>query len=331
MKNCFLSLVGFIIVFPLPALTLKPILLANRIEGRVYSPDRLPVENIYVELKNEVDSPIAQTKTSSSGRFTFVGMPAGRYTIKVLPLGTKFAEQTQEVYVTNTARAGSDVVYADFYLAYEKGANAPEVEKTPGVVFVQDIPKNAKKLYEEGAGDLRKRQDKGLSKLEEAIKIFPDYFDALSLLGQEYVSRGSYEQAYPYLLKAIDVNPRSPISYYRLAFSFFQLKQYPAASEAAKAAVILVPDSVDTNLLYGTILRILENFGEAEKILTKTNSLAKEKNSGTHWQLALLYNRLKRNQEAVRELETFLKLEPNSPDKAKIQELIEKLKNSKNK
>lgn len=121
--------------------------------------------------------------------------------------------------------------------------NAPTRRKlkTPGVIFAQEIPKAAKGLYEEGVSDLKKFQDKRLDKLEEVIKVFPEYFDALSLLGQEYVSLGNYEKAYPYLLRAIDVNPRSSISFYRLAFAFYQLKQYPTALEAAKAAVILVP------------------------------------------------------------------------------------------
>ena len=324
----FLLPVSFILAVSLPVFSSNSVSLANRIEGRVYSPDRQPVENVYVELRNEVGSSIAQTKTDSSGRFSFSGMPAGRYVVKVLPLGTKFREQTQDVYVTSVARASSDVVYADFYLAYERRANTPEIEKTPGVVFVQDIPKAAKKLFEEAVDQLRKFQEKGLNKLEEAVKIFPEYFDALSLLGQEYVKRGSYNKAYPYLLKAIDVNPRSSISFYRLAFALYQLKQYPAALEAARGAVILVPDSIDANQLYGTILRLSGNFAEAEKTLLKANSLAKGKNSEIHMQLALLYNHLKRNREAINELETYLKLEPNSPDKLKIQELIEKLKAS---
>jgi regulator of sirC expression with transglutaminase-like and TPR domain len=60
--------------------------------------------------------------------------------------------------------------------------------------------------------------------------------------------------------------------------------------------------------------------------LLKANSLAKGKKSEINWQLALLYNHLKRNREAINEIETYLKLEPNSPDKTKIRELIEKLK-----
>jgi tetratricopeptide (TPR) repeat protein len=300
--------------------------IANRIEGRVYSPERLPVENVYVELRNEVDSPVAQTKTDSGGRFTFVGMAGGRYTVKVLPLRTNFMEQTQEVYITSARPNSSDTAYVDFYLTYDKRSVDSAKQKAPQVIFVQEIPLAAKKLYESAATDLNKKQDKGFSELDEALKIFPEYFDALSLLGKEYVLRKNYEKAYPYLLKAIDVNPRSYSNFFRLGYAFYQLKQYAAALKAADAAVVLVPDSADAQQLRGTILRINENFAEAEKTLLKANFLAEGKNSETHFQLALLYNRLNRNQAAINELEIYLKLEPDSPDKIKIQRLIAKLK-----
>lgn len=328
MKRHFLLGCILILVFNCLALALNITAVANRIEGQVFSSDHQPLENIYVELRNEVESPIAQTKTDASGRFSFYDMPAGRYTIKVLPIGTNFKGETQEVYVTNLNPRSSDNVYAEFYLMPEKRSGESESQKSPEVIFVQEIPQNARKLYEDGAADLKKKQDQGLVKLEEAVRIFPDYFDALNLLGQEYIVRQNYEKAYPYLLKAIDVNPRSSINYFRLAYAFYQLKQYPAALKAAEAAVILVPDSIDAQQLYGTILRINGNFTEAEKVLLKADTLAKGKNPEVHWQLALLYNRLNRNQAAIDELETFLKLVPNTPDKIKIQELISKLKSS---
>jgi hypothetical protein len=324
MKNrvLFLWILNTIFLFP----TFAASSIANRIEGRVYDPARLPVENVYVELRNDVNSPIAQTKTDASGRFTFSGMPGGRYTVRVLPLRTNFIEQTQEVYVTSARPNSSDTAYVDIYLTYNKRSNESEIPKSPQVIFVQKIPPAAKKLYEEGAADLSKKQDKGFAKLDEALKIFPEYFDALSLLGKEYGLRKDYEKAYPYLLKAIDANPRSYSSFFRLGYAFYQMKQYAAALKAANAAVILIPDSADALQLYGTILRINGNFAEAEKTLLKANSLAEGKNSETHFQLALLYNRLNRNKDAISELEIYLKLEPDSPEKIKIQRLIAKLK-----
>jgi Carboxypeptidase regulatory-like domain/Tetratricopeptide repeat len=327
MKNRFLFLWILIAVFyTTSAFAANSIFFANRIEGRVYNPQRIPVENVYVELRNEVESPIAQTKTDASGRFTFVGMPGGRYTVKVLPLRTNFMEQTQEVYITSTRPNSSDTAYVDIYLTYDKRSRESTTQKSPQVIFVQEIPPAAKKLYEAGVDDLSKKQDKGFAELEEALKISPDYFDALSLLGKEYVLRKNYEKAYPYLLKAIDINPRSYSSFFRLGYAFYQLKQYTAALKAANAAVILAPDSADAQQLCGTILRINENFAEAEKTLLKANSLSQGKNSETHFQLALLYNRLNRNPAAINELEIYLKLEPESPDKIKIQRLIAKLK-----
>ena len=234
----------------------KTSILINRIEGQVYGPTRIPVENIYVELLNDVDSLFARTKTSAAGRFTFSGMPAGRYNIKVLPLGTNLMEQTQEVQLTNTGNLSNDTAYVDFQLRYDKRIRNTATETSREILFVQDIPAAAKKLYEDGIADLPKNQEKGIAKLEEAINIFPHYFDALQRLGKEYISSNKYEQGYPYLLRAIDINQRSYSSYYSLGYAFYQLKQYPAALEAAKATTVLAPEAMDAQLLYGTVLRI---------------------------------------------------------------------------
>ena len=301
--------------------------LANTIEGQVYDPNHRPVENLYVELLNETDSVIQRTKTNVAGRFSFVGVPPGRLIVRVVTFGTNFAEQTQEVIVTQT-RNNNDTNYVDISLRYEKRTRGPQPDVSTGVVFVQDIPAAAKTAYLKGVADFGKQPEKGLEEIETALNIFPDYFDALDWLGKEYISRKQYEKGYPYLLKAIDVNPRSASSFYSLGYAFYQMKQYPAALAAAKATTTLVPGSVDAQLLYGTILRIMGTYTEAETALLKANSLAKNLNAEVHWQLSLLYNRLNRNQETIDELETFLRLVPDSPDKDKIRGMIAKLKTS---
>ncbi|MBS1790526.1 MAG: tetratricopeptide repeat protein [Acidobacteria bacterium] len=299
----------------------------NRIEGVVYDPHRMPVEKVYVELLNDVESVIGRTRTNAVGRFSFLGMPPGRFIIKVLPLGTNMMEQTQEVQISNATRTSNDTAYIDIYLRYEKRSGG-ENEATREVLFVQDVPDAAKKLYQEGVSEIGKNPQKAMAKLEEALRIFPQYFDALNWMGKAYISQKNYEKAYPYLMRAIDVNNRNYSTYYSLGFAFYQLKQYPAALEAARATTLLAPDSVDTQLLHGTLLRITGEYSEAEKALLKSNTLAKGANGEIHWQLALLYNRLNRTQDTINELQVYLKLVPDTPDKAKIQEMIVKLKAS---
>ena len=98
--------------------------LINRIEGQVYDPNHRPVENVYVELLNEVDSVIQRTKTNSAGRFTFSGVPPGRLTVRVVTFGTNFMEQTQEVVIVQT-RAGNDVDYVEINLRYHTRSRGP--------------------------------------------------------------------------------------------------------------------------------------------------------------------------------------------------------------
>src|SRR6266545_4719078 len=121
----------------------------NRIEGQVYDPNHRPVENVYVELLNEVDSVIQRTKTNASGRFSFIGVPPGRLVVRVVTFGTNFMEQTQEVVIVQT-RNNNDVDYVDITLRYETRSRGPQSDLPPGVIFVQDIPPAARTSYLKG-------------------------------------------------------------------------------------------------------------------------------------------------------------------------------------
>jgi tetratricopeptide (TPR) repeat protein len=303
--------------------------LVNRIEGQVYNAQRQPLNDIRVELTGEMGTFIGSTKTTSSGRFSFSGMPAGRYSIRVLPLLMDLEEQTQEVNIVNPGRAMSDIAYVDFYLKPRKRMES-EFRPYDKVVFVQQIPAAAEDLYRKGADEVDRGSSSGLHYIERSLEIFPTYFDALALLGKYHILRGDYEKGYPYLIRAIDVNPRSFYAYFRLGFAFYRLRQYPAALEAARAATTLGPSSSDARALYGTLLRISGRYSEAETHLLKANELAKEKEPEIHMQLALLYIRTGKLGLALDELRIYSKLAPDAPDLPKVKEMISKLEAAPN-
>lgn len=304
----------------------RPIL--NTISGQVWDPNNRPVPNIYVELKNEVNSTVARQQTTSSGLFAFNGVTAGRFRIHVLTFGTDYLEQVQEVQILNLVAGMSDNQYVDFRLRYDPRRVSVGSGGAAEEIFVQEgLPEEAEKRYNKGMEFLRKdKSSQAIPEFEQALKIFPNYYQALNALGRELVEKKQYRQSLEYLIKAIDINQRSFSGYYALAYACYQLNEIPQAVEAAKASTILKGDSLNAQLLYGTVSRIFGNYDVAEKSLLKAKNLGKNKVAPVNWQLALLYNRQKRNKEAAIELDTYLKNDPNASNKKEVQTLIEKLR-----
>lgn len=299
--------------------------LINRVEGTVFDPSRRPVPDIYVELQNENYSTVSRVRTDSTGRFSFTGYPAGHYNIKVLISGTNYQEYTEGFDLVNVVRGGSDAVYLDIYLKFDKSKVNSGIASITDVVFVQEVPQEARNLYKKGLKDINE-SNKGFDEIKEALKVFPEYYDALNTLGREYVARKKYQESLEYLIRSIDINQRSFSSFYALAYACYQLNHRPEALEAARAATIIQPNSVNAQLLYGTLLRVDGSYEQSEKVLLLAKKLSKDTVPEVHWQLALLYNKLGRNKEAADELELYLKAQPDARDKKDIQDLIAKLR-----
>jgi len=309
----------------------KPTAFLNRIEGRVYDENRTTLGDMYVELQNDAGSTLSTQRSSPLGRFTFVGLSPGSYRVRVLPSGKNFLEQSQDLqFIPSISGRSDETQFIEFYMRVDKRFTQQTIFSSPDVVYYQDVPDGAKKLYRSGIESLDQKNDKGLADLESAVAAFPMYFDALSRLGKEYAFRKQYDKAYPLLLRAIDINARSYSSYYVLGYSFYKMNQIPAAIKAAEASTILQPNAADAHVLYGTTLRIHGDFQDAEKELKKAIAVSKGQNAQAHWQMALLLNRLNRNGEAADELEVYLKLAPpGDADKKTAQDLVAKLRGAK--
>jgi tetratricopeptide (TPR) repeat protein len=326
-----IALVGVFVCFAAPSVksvveNYRSNVLINRIEGMVWDPGRRPVADVYVELQNENYSTVSRTRTDSNGRFSFIGIQSGHYNVKVLTTGTNYLEYTESVELVSVVRGSSDSVYLDIYLKIDKRKFNSGFNGITEVVFVQEVPEEARRLYKKGLKDINDGV-KGFDEIEQALKVFPEYFDALNTVGCEYVARKEYQKSLAYLIRSIDVNQRSFSSFYALAYACYELNHRPEALEAARAATILQPNSVNAQLLYGTLLRLDGSYEKAEKVLLEAKKLSKERSvPEIHWQLALLYNKLGRNKEAADELEEYLKLQPDAPNKKEIQALIAKLR-----
>lgn len=306
----------------------------NRISGRVYGLERRPVPDLNVELLDDLGRMIARTLTSSAGSYQFSGLSDGAFVVRVYTFGTDYQEQENRVeirnvtYTTSTGRVltgGFEDAQSDFYLKLRKGVTPQNV-----ALFVQEVPPEAKKLYDKALSDLDdKKTPDGLAELRRAIEIFPKYYAALERLGTEYVRMGTpegYQAAEIVLAAAVEVNPRAYKSWYGLAYARYSEKRYPEALAAAQKAVELNASSPDAVFLLGVILRHEKKYSDAEKQLLKAKELSNDNVPQVHWELALLYgNDLKRYDDAAKELKLYLKLRPEGKDADTIRKLIKDL------
>ncbi|MGH9902079.1 MAG: carboxypeptidase regulatory-like domain-containing protein, partial [Pyrinomonadaceae bacterium] len=308
----------------------------NSISGHVFSESRRPLSDVFVELLDDLGVTINRAKTNGSGRYEFPGLREGRFKVRVLPYGTDYAEQTQEVVVSNVSAlgggTGGEMRQVDFYLRLRADLNAGPFAGPPGTVFAQEVPEEARKLYEKGVGELRaKKEREGFESLKESLDVFPDYFLALDRLGTEYAVRGSanpayFEAARILLTKAVEVNPGSYSSMFGLGFAQYHLGMTGEAVERLRRAVGLYSKSVNGHLWLGIALKKAGKLAEAEEALVRANKVAGGKAADVHWQLAGVYGEQKRYKEAADELELFLKSQPKAQDAERIKQLIAQLR-----
>jgi tetratricopeptide (TPR) repeat protein len=315
----------------------------NTISGHVYGFQRQPIYDANVELLDDLGRLLQRTRTNSTGRYFFAGMPSGRYTVRILPYQTDYEEMELGVEIVNFTRLSGPVTnpndnvpsvqtgfaneQLDFSLRLRRGLTG-----TTAAVFVQEVPAEAKKLFEKAIEDLgNKKQKEGIDGLKAAITAFPKYYYALERLGNEYIGLKYYEAAAILLKEATNINPRSYRGWYGLAYSLNSLKQSSDALDAVQKALEIFPDSAEALLLSGVLMRQNKKFADAEKNLLRAKEVTKVKMPMIHWYLGLLYEYdLKRYDDAARELKLFLKAQPESKDaeniKLKIKQLEEKAK-----
>jgi len=296
---------------------------SNTISGHVSNDQHVPLADIRVELLDQVDSVIRTVKTDGSGLFVFRKLSDGTFQVRVQTSGTNYVSQTKRVELARPRGFGATSEELDFVLTTNKSTVAK-----PGVVFVQEVPEAARKQYEKGSELLEKsnKRPEAFAALKSAIEIFPQYFDALELLGTEQVKDAAYDAAIPVLTRALEINSRAFASCFALGVAQYNLKQLQPAIESFKRALLLNEKSINANLWLGIALRQTSRPEEAEAFLRRADTLAESKLPDAHWQLALLFNQLKRYKEAADELEIFLKLQPDARDAQLIKKLIQRLR-----
>lgn len=283
------------------------------------------VDGVRISVMDENFQQIRTLFVDASGRFTVRGLRQGRFTFRVETTGTPYEEQTQQLELQALRiRSGNENFQLDIVLKLKKGK---EHAANNASVFAQEIPSPARKEYESGVKSLKSQKtDQAILSLKKAIEIFPDYYDALELLGIELVKSSQHEAALPLLSHALTLNKRGVKSLYGLGVAYLNLNRLAEAIEQLEAAAQIAPNNPNTRMMLGLAYGNSRLFDKSENAFKKALQLGGVDAAEAHFYLAGLYNKQGKYQQARRELELLLKESKNVKDPAQIKAMIEKLK-----
>jgi tetratricopeptide (TPR) repeat protein len=309
----------------------------NVIEGRITTVNNQPLESVRVLLLDGGYSQIGMTVTDSIGRYRFQNLSTGEYYIQAEPVGKELQPDTQRITVNpfSARRGAAEIFRLDIALRPKDNPNRNERASAGagnGTLFYQNVPEEAKKEYARSVKSLEKDEPaKATISLKRALEIFPDYYEALELLGCEYVKQREYALAVPLLMRATKVNNDNWRSHYSLGVALVELKRWQEGVPALRRAVELNPDSANTNMRLGIALaQDPASQSEAIQRLNKVKEIAGKQIPDVYLYLASLYSKSNQYREAADLLEIYLETIPadqqQSEQRDKMKKVIENLR-----
>jgi tetratricopeptide (TPR) repeat protein len=288
------------------------------IEGTVMGPNNRPVGQVRITVMDDGYAVLMSAMTDASGRFRARVGAGAMYYVDVEPTGQAYKSKRIQI----DGGPSTLQVVVELEAAKETDRAAPAV----GLLFQQSVPVEARREYEGAVKILAKKPDEAHERLRKALRLYPDYYDAMEALGFAYVKADFLDFAVPILAHAVEVNPSGERSHYALGVAYFKLGRYADAERAFARSKELNARSVNTTLYLGLASAKLGKGEKAEVHLKSAYEMGAKGVPDLHLALANIYIDARRYEEAVDQLRTLLRETPDMRDKDKILAVIERLK-----
>ena len=305
------------------------------IRGKIFLPSgRLPEQRLRVILEVSSGGVYSETFSDSVGNFEFRSLPNNNYRVLVPSDGRTYESAQENLEVSGSV---SRTYTAQMFLREkERNDNSTNHKMISAAEFAQEVPKNARKSYEQGVKKMKDgKNDEAVVLFQDALKIFPDYVQALNKLGETQAAQNNVVEAEATFQQALKISPKYPLTHISFGMLLVNLKRYPEAIEHLDIAINLDESFPMAHINLGIALMektppVESDLGRAEREFQKALALGGTQMANAHKLLFNLYIRRRDIPKAVAALEAYLKDAPGAPDVPQIQEVIAKLKKTVN-
>lgn len=292
------------------------------IQGHIYFPiepsagKRLRIRLTSTDLVDQT------TMSDDNGVFLFSRIPAGHYTVTV-DGGQEFDTATETVFIDRGGLIASVTINLNV-----KGA-ADDFAR---------IPKEARDAYAKGTEAAAKGDNKkAAEELSRAVTLYPQFSQALSELGVQYLKLGQADKAAESLQAALKLAPQDVPGRLSYGIALMNLKKF-AEAETELRQVLTKNSAIPTAHMYLGIVLLstsrdektkqydMARYTEAQKEFEVAVQTGKDEVAMAHRYLGGIYAGNRDYKRAADELETYLKLVPKAPDAERMKNAIKELR-----
>ncbi|MBD0325001.1 MAG: tetratricopeptide repeat protein, partial [Pyrinomonadaceae bacterium] len=205
------------------------------------------IERASVRLDGFAGGLVDQTVTDSNGRFRFSRLRRGQYTVTVKAQG--FREEKQQIDINQFLRRAQ--IFFDL-----KPDNSETTTRPTSVNEVVDarVPVEARREFEKGRAALDEDKTKqGLSHLEKAINIYPEFLAAHLLVVNTHMRVHEWEKAERALKRVLQISPQIIEALVDLGEVYRRQKRYTEAEQTLQKVVTLDAQSWQAHFTLGRV------------------------------------------------------------------------------
>ena len=304
------------------------------IQGRVFLPNGKALDSpVKVELQSYTQ-PTVSVHTDQNGSYKFAGISPGNYSV-VVDAGESFEVTREditidgEVQLSKTfARSTTKTFTIPLYLQPKRGQTFRS-----GTINAKwaSVPRASIEHYEKGVEFMQaEKVAEAIVEFNKSIDLHPSFAPSHTQLGRIYLRKGQLDQSITSLRSAVKFDASDFDAHVHLGIALLNKMDLAGAERELVEAAFLNTQSVTPHYYLGVLFVEKKDYDVAQKAFEKAKQLKRETEYPlVHRYLGGIYEAKKLSKQAVEELETYLRLQPNAKDADRLRQTIADLKSKR--
>jgi Tfp pilus assembly protein PilF len=287
------------------------------LSGTVRTFDNRPAVDARIEVTNVATGQVvAATYSNPNGTFDITNIPNGNYEVSAI---VGLDEAHERVELRNSGATVS--------LRFGRPEGAEAGDRTSVSVAQLKVPGKARSAYKKAQSAATQQKTEEANRyLAEALGVFPEYSEALTLRGVLKLDAGDTTAAAADLEHAIKADPSYSLAYVALGATYNRMSKYDDAARTIDRGIALSPMSWQAYFEMGKAQLGKGAYDVSLRQLNKAQALGPKDYPLIHLVKAHALLGMKDYPEAMAELQAYLEKAPADQTSAEARETLAKVK-----